>query len=243
MIDILYVASNRLEFTRESFDALVENTNWTEVSWLLVCDDGSTDGTAEWLSQRCDEIDHGSSEFVVNVDLHFAPFGGPVAAMNLMLDSLSPGVEMFAKLDNDMVVPPGWLDDMLRTMTSNPGLDILGMEPFVGNPTASPSDRGITPAEHIGGKGLIRTRAFSQCRPVPGGVNGYQGFTQWQHQHPQVSKAWVTPDLLCFGLDQIDLDPFPALTDTYVGKGWMRRWPQYANGGKDYYSWWTPKHL
>ena len=48
-VDVLFLAYNRLAFTQESFKALLENTDWQYVQRLSVYDDGSVDGTREWL--------------------------------------------------------------------------------------------------------------------------------------------------------------------------------------------------
>lgn len=238
MIDLLYVAFNRLAFTRETIVALLEHTDWSEVASFFILDDGSTDGAAEYL-RAIAETEMPLISDTVNVVFHGDRFGGPVAAMNYYLDHASPDVQMFAKIDNDMVVAPGWLNDLLRTMTLNPGLDVLGMEPFVGDATACPFPREITPARHVGGKGLIRSRAFGKCRMVPGGHNGYQGFTQWQEAHEHITKAWVTPDLLSFGIDQIPVEPWRSLAEKYAELGWQRLWPVY--GGPAHYEWWEPR--
>lgn len=46
-VDLFYPAWNRLEFTRETFGALLANTEWPLVRELVVYDDGSSDGTRE----------------------------------------------------------------------------------------------------------------------------------------------------------------------------------------------------
>ena len=51
-IDILYVAFNRKEMTQASFTALRQNTAWEQVRTLYVVDDGSEDGTLEWLERQ-----------------------------------------------------------------------------------------------------------------------------------------------------------------------------------------------
>lgn len=232
MIDLLYVAFNRLEFTRATFEELVHNTNWEEVRKLYVHDDGSSDGTAVYLRACLSEIGFVDTEF------HCERLGGPVAAMLWFLSQERPSeIGMFAKIDNDLVVPPGWLDDMLRTMTLNPGLDILGIEPFVGDVTPCPSPRTITEAVHIGGKGLMRFRAFAHCRMV---ADGYQGFTQWQEKHPDITKAWLTPDIPCFGLDQLpeSVGQWRQLAMEYTASGWQRMWPCYSEESHDYWDWW-----
>lgn len=273
MIDVLYVSSNRLEFTRQSFEALLANTDWDQVKSLYVADDGSTDGTAEYLFEAATTRVPSHVRGIFNS----GRFGGPVAAMNWYLDEAPHGiclrcvgtgrilvtevgeipageyvceecdgsgltsVDVFAKIDNDFVVCPGWLPEMLRQLELHPSVDILGTEPFLGDP-AMPGTvhRDVEIARHIGGKGLIRLRSFSHCRPQPGGYNGYQGFTQWQEKHDTIVKAWISPDLPCFGLDQIrpEHGPWRALAEEYEAKGWQRLWPVYGND--EHYAWWEP---
>lgn len=232
MIDILYVAYNCQDFTRMSLEALLKNTNWKEVRKLYVHDDGSTDGTAVYL--RATLADYCPVEY----DFQCVRLGGPVAAMNAYLDKHAEeraDTETFAKIDNDFVVCPGWLDEMLHVMWLKPGVDVLGMEPFVGDVTAPPlRTRDITECEHIGGKGLIRLRAFRNCRMRADGRNG---FTGWQTSHPDVTKAWVTPDLPCFGIDQLPIVKFQELSEYYAEMGWHRTWPPYAVASHDYWDW------
>lgn len=237
-LDILYVSFNRLEFTVQTMTALARYTDWTEVSKLYVKDDGSKDGTLQWLEENVPLLaeQHGF-DYVVDG----SRLGGPVAATNWYLDQ-NTGAPVFAKIDNDMVVCPGWLGEMIRQMELHPTVDILGMEPFLGDP-AMPGTvhRDIEPCEHIGGKGLLRTRAFVEYgRPTPGGLNGYFGFTQFQTANPEIVKAWIKPDLPVFGLDQMrpEHGRWRALAETYARLGWQRLWPVY--GSEEHYAWWEP---
>lgn len=239
MIDVLYVSFNRLPLTRESFQALVDNTAWDKVATLYIADDGSTDGSREWLEDAAEDLDG-----TVAVRFSDGRFGGPVAAMNWYLDNHDPDVDRFAKVDNDFVVCPGWLPELARQLVLHPDLQIVGTEPMVGSPTAAPLEaRGIQPARHIGGKGLIRVSAFQHCRPRPSGFNGYQGFTQWQHKHPEITKAWITPDLPCFGLDQLPFEPWLSLAVEHAEVGWARRWAPYDETATGYWGWWEPAHM
>lgn len=242
--DILYVAYNRLAFTRETFTALLENTNWEHVVTLFVRDDGSDDGTAEWLIDRCDEFQATGTH--VNVVFNGERWRGPVASMNWYLDQHTEA-DRFAKIDNDFVVCPGWIDEMLKIMTAKPELSILGMEPWHEGPPVPVPDgqRRITEARHIGGKGIIRKRIFDTCRPSPNGHNGYGGFTEWQCEHEDVTKAWICPDLPCFGIDQLPFEPWASLAAEYTEKRWSRSWGPYGTDGTfdAYWDWWTPRFL
>ena len=238
-VDLLYVSYNRLEYTRQTFAALLEHTDWDEVNRLYVHDDGSTDGTADYIRDTL------AVDCPVDYVFHDRRLGGPVAAMNWYLDQHAEwntahseaAPDVFGKIDNDMIVCPGWLGEMTKVLTANPGLDILGMEPFIGVAAPAPAPRTVTGARHIGGKGLIRVRAFHMCKMQ---ANGYQGFTQWQTGHPSVSKAWITPDLPVFGLDQLPFEPWLSLAADYVAKGWHRYWAPYDASAPRYWDWWSP---
>lgn len=235
-IDVLYVSWNRLEFTRASFAALLDNTNWELVNRLVVHDDDSSDGSRAWLA---DEIGRAPVETLFST----RRFGGPVATMNWYLD-LPDRPPLFAKVDNDFVMPPDWLADLWHVLDASPELDIIGTEPFVGLDTEPEvvtgsldgAPVGYTPATHIGGKGLIRARCFEGREMW---ADGYQGFTQWQTRNEDVTKGWITPDIRCFGLDQLPVEKWRAITTRYVNRGVQRRWPEYAPASRAYWDWWT----
>lgn len=273
-VDLLYVAANRLDYTRQSFEALLANTDWTLVNCLYVADDESVDGTAEYLQEALQRSP-------VTVRFNPGKFGGPVAAMNWFLDypedtcascngSGGSGAvdeegvpqpcracggtgyvrhpDVFGKVDNDFVVCPGWLNVLVDTLALHPEIDVLGVEPWEFGPPVMPVAGGpyarqvSAPVEHVGGKGLIRRRIFSRCRPQPGGFNGYQGWSQYQAFHPDVVKAWIVPDLPCFGLDQTRDEDFGGrwrdLAYAYEANGWQRMWGAY--GDSKHYAWWAP---
>ena len=251
MIDILFVAFNRLPYTIESFEALIRNTNWLHVERLFVQDDGSTDGTIDYLHEAVNRVP-------ARTELRHGPLGGPVAAMNWYLDNRSEipcdslehtpkecwrcggtGTALIGvrEIDNDFVVCPGWLDEMLRVFADNAGLDVLGTEPMIGPSVPGEVERDYEPSTHIGGKGLIRSRIVDGCRPVPHGVNGYQGWTQYQHRH-EFSRGWIRPELCTFGIDQIPVEPWASLALDYESRGWARRWPTYSEDMSHYWDWW-----
>ena len=96
-VDLLYLAWNRLEFTRETFATLVTNTDWQYVRELVICDDGSQDGTREWLERQAGGVP-------AAVRFEKTQFGSPVAAMNYFIERAHAPI--LAKTDNDAMLPP-----------------------------------------------------------------------------------------------------------------------------------------
>lgn len=223
MIDLIYLAFNRLEMTRATLTALLDNTEWNLVRKFIIYDEGSSDGTREYLQ---------STKYPHPASLIFRKIGGPVAITKHYL-AHAPA-EIFAKIDNDTMLPPFWLSECLKAM--HPKLDLLGIEAFY--PVQSGQiQRGYTAAKHIGGIGLMRSRCFKSM-PKEHGPGGRFGFTSWQIANKGVSKGWINPSLPVFLLDRMPMDPWLSLSQAYVKKGWQRDWAKYTDERKELWSWW-----
>ena len=164
-------------------------------------------------------------------------FGSPVAIMRDFLST--PGAPIIAKVDNDLIVCPGWLDEGLRLMAEHPEVSLLGIEPHVSHDPgdgSQPSD--IQYCGHIGGIGFMRREAFR----LLGGpqVNGQRhGFTEWQWNTPSQLKAWIHPPLPVFLLDHLPMEPYRTLSREYEAKGWQRpSWGEYPPEASKLWEWW-----
>lgn len=222
-IDVLYLARNRLAYTQASFGYLLANTDWSLVDRLVVYDDGSEDGTREWLEERMAGCPH---PYILR-ETHF---GSPVAVMADYLATAQ--ADIMAKVDNDIAVPPGWLSTAARCMEENPELELLGLAAGWAREKQGPL--GYQVATHIGGVGLMRRSAFDKRPPLE--PNGRQGFTTWQHKHEPI-RGWLTPDVLAVQLDLIPESPWRELAASYVAKGWAREWPPMED--RSLWSWIT----
>lgn len=214
MIDVLYLAWNRLEYTQASFGFLLENTDWRQVSRLVIYDDGSTDGTCEWLRDNV-------SDCPVEIGFRTRELRSPPAIMDDYL-SRNPA-KVWAKIDNDIAVPPRWLNRMTRVMDAHPELAALGMA--AGWTGVKRGKLGCQPCSHIGGVGLFRTEHI----PLPVWSRGRFGWTEQQHKTPSIQTAWVTPDVQAVQLDLIPEEPWASLADYYRAKKWAREWPKYED--------------
>jgi hypothetical protein len=231
VIDLLFVAYKRFEFVKASFENLCANTNWALVRNLYIYVDGDTEQPSDvrlWLMTQAPTPP-------VNTRVRAAQYGGPVAIMNDYLRGHDAPI--FGKIDDDTMVPYGWLDACLDVMEKHPKLDLLGIEAFM--PVGSSEcERGYTAAKHIGGIGLMRRSAFDKEKPR---ARGRMGFTEFQHEHPEIQKGWINPALPVFLLDRLPLEPWASLSREYVKKGWQRPWPGYSAEHEHLWAWWADK--
>jgi glycosyltransferase involved in cell wall biosynthesis len=221
IIDVVYCAWNRLEFTRDSFERLISNTDWRACDSLIVYDDGSVDGTAEYLEQRCAELELP----VASIQYRQTRTGSPGALMNHYLESST--ADAFAKVDNDIAMPPGWLTAAASVLERDNLIQLLGLATGWTGTRREACDRSRwEPSSHIGGVGLMRTGCFRKHGPIP--ADGRQGFTQWQQKHEPI-RGWIVPDVAAVQLDLVPADPWRALSEFYLEKAWQRRWPPYED--------------
>ena len=235
LIDVLYVACNRRAFTEHTLDMLIDNTAWPLVNKLWLWDDGSTDGTDSVLEAAALNRQPGQPviEFVRT------KYGSPVEVMNDLVSRTNSG--RFVKIDNDIVVPPGYLEALCQAWNDSPvPLDALGME---GGRIMIPPDGfdGVYTTEEarwIGGVGMIRTGALGE-RPQLF-ANGRFGWTEFQRDYG-LSCAWISPDLAVTELSRIPFEPWSSHSMEYRHAEIERPWPKYhERWGYWYWSWWAP---
>lgn len=233
-LEILYTARERIEFTKASFELLIRNTNWETVSKMVVIDDGSGKLSKFWLSEKVVELNR-SGDYP-EIEMWHTQLHSPPALMNHFVSKTSGDV--FAKIDNDIAVPPLWLDDMLTVWTGQE-IELLGME---SGQTEMPFRDGkpwdgiyeLEPCTHIGGVGLMSTERFRQLPPIP--ERGYFGWTEHQQLYRWI-RGWIKPDLFCPQLDRIPQEPWASLTAHYKQLGWNRDWPPYEEISAPYWEW------
>lgn len=243
-VDVVYLAWNRLEFTRFTFETLLRNTDWSLVNRLVVYDDGSEDGTREWLRERIGSgvlvQEDAAGTITIPVELRQTNLGSPVAVMNDYAYGRHPA-PWFVKLDSDVAVPDGWLGELVDVAARTPRLEILGMEAGWFGPPGHNGEklpRRAVPCSHIGGVGLMQTSAFLlRPRPI---VNGSRfGFTEWQSKY-EPKRAWIAPDLPVGLLDRVPEEPWTTLSARYVAAGWQRPWGTYDPKHPWCWDWFDP---
>lgn len=205
-LDLLFLVKNRFAFTQEAWCALLQNTDWSLVSKAVAYDDGSVDGSDSILA-GFDEV-------------RYTNFGSPVAAFNDFV--MQSQAKLVAKVDNDTVLPPGWLDVCLEVLNADPDLQILGLEAKV---PLGDGPYTCEEADHVGGIFVARREVFSQ-HPLPSPDGVYYGFTDWQREH-NVKRGWISPGIPVFLLDRLPHAPWILHSAEYERAGWQRFWQRY----------------
>lgn len=120
---IVIVTYNNLALTRLCLESLLRNTEYANYE-LIVVDNDSRDDTPRFLEQVAAKEDR------VRIMLNKHNYG--FARANNQGIAMSSG-EYLVLLNNDTVVPPGWLSRLLRHL-GDPAVGIVGpMTNFVGN--------------------------------------------------------------------------------------------------------------
>jgi cellulose synthase/poly-beta-1,6-N-acetylglucosamine synthase-like glycosyltransferase len=232
VVDLLYLAKNRLEFTKESFSMLVANTDWSLIGELHVCDDGSVDGTDDYLIEAIGAARGDLPEVTL---FKQSNFGSPILVFNeFVKNTRSP---LVCKLDNDTVVPPRFLNACVDVLDTSPELQCLGIEAFHEVDLNPHAQRGYEPCRYTGGIGVFRREPFKISLPKANEI--YYGFGDWQ-QNVGVTCGWIRPSLSVFLLDRIPFEPWATLSHQYEMENWQRFWPSYGPERRDLWAWRFP---
>src|SRR5687767_9286567 len=103
------VTYNRLELTKKALFSYADTI--TVPHFLVIADNGSTDGTEEWL---LDEWDYNSSTLLLLGDNHY-----PGYACNRGWELADPHTTFLQRADNDFRFLPDWCDAVAEVFEGN----------------------------------------------------------------------------------------------------------------------------
>lgn len=116
LVSIVIVTYNNVDLNRLCLESIFEQTSWPNFE-VFVVDNASTDGTREFLGEA------GVRWPNVRVILNDSNLGF-AAANNLALKEARG--EFLVLLNNDVVVPRGWLSTLLRHLRARPDIGMIG---------------------------------------------------------------------------------------------------------------------
>ena len=193
-IPVLYTTFNRLEYTKRTLPRLIEATPEADI---YVVDNGSTDGTRDYLCPGDEWLGNSLDEICLN-----AKNIGIANVMNWFFDKTKDH-EYVAKVDNDTMVPDGWLPKMIEAAKVG-NIDVLqAKHHFIiaryKDWAEMESDQrvenlngcgNIVHFPFVGGSGVvIRRAAVSDKIKSDGHIYGW---SQYQTARPEVRSAFYS---------------------------------------------------
>lgn len=202
MIPVLLTTYNRLEFTKKALFALANS----DCGDILIVDNGSTDGTVEYLRSIYRECNF---RVVWN-----SKNEGIAGAMNDFLEwSRFDSSEFRAKVDNDTIVPPKFFS-ILEQKILRCNLDMVqarhpilkdtypaGFDAWMKTMKQDPNDPTVFYNHFIGGSGIVFRR--SAVDKIPETKSLLNGWRQFQSEHPHLRKAFTT----AVSVELLDMKP------------------------------------
>lgn len=116
---IMFCTYNRLNFTKRMLESFFQNT--TSPYHLVIVDNGSTDGTPEYLNAEVAQahLIHPSC-LGVHIELNSENQGIAKGRNRGLAIAQNYGDAYLATLDNDIELPEHWLEDCLDVIKANP---------------------------------------------------------------------------------------------------------------------------
>ena len=114
-VHILFLTFNRLYYTQKTLPALLESSD-TASYQIRIVDNGSTDGTVEYLQK----LSHPQIETVIYNNKN----EGLVKPTKQFWKESN--AEFVGKIDNDILVPKGWIEKLVEAHHKIPELGVVG---------------------------------------------------------------------------------------------------------------------
>jgi GT2 family glycosyltransferase len=117
-VDCCLVTWNNLPLLKRMMESLAVTEYPKEKITIYVTDNGSNDGTIEYLKQL-------STEFIFKVYSEFLPVNSGVA-YGLNIAVIKGKGELIARLDDDIILPPEWLKNLVKVILKRPYCGMTG---------------------------------------------------------------------------------------------------------------------
>lgn len=123
---LMIVTYNRLELTKQMLNSLFETTDYQ--FHLIITDNGSVDGTVDFLNDLLKQTIN--NKFLIDINIIFNKKNNGIAIgrnqclleANKIKDAL-----WYSTLDNDVLLPQGWLTESIDILSTNKNYGATGV--------------------------------------------------------------------------------------------------------------------
>ncbi len=129
---LMIVTYNRLDLTKQTLSNIIKNTNIPFN--LVIVDNASSDGTQEYLKEFEAEHKDNQKGLLSTIVLVFngSNKGIAIGRNQGLVEANKLNTDWFSTIDNDVLLPDGWLTDCINILKENPTFGMIGVnfEPF-----------------------------------------------------------------------------------------------------------------
>ncbi|HUW16740.1 MAG TPA: glycosyltransferase [Actinomycetes bacterium] len=144
------VTYNRIEYTKRCIGSYLDTVG--DDAMLVVVDNGSTDGTRDWLAQ----LPH-----VIHAESNLYPGGACNLGWDYGLATFDAA--LLHRSDNDIEYLPGWRVEVERAIEDFPEVALLGiLNLHEDRHIDGPGEPGIEPVPRVGGNVIMPARLFTE---------------------------------------------------------------------------------
>jgi len=201
----VFITYNRLELTKRTIESYLETV--TLPYSFVVVDNGSTDGTSDWLHENYRFAQYSLGE---NRYPGFAANFGWEPVFRIFQDTTH-----LHRSDNDWEFLPGWCDEVERKFRENERLGQLGMRT---------DEQEMHNTHNVGGNCIIRRELWDaglRYKETPWPQLKAPGYTEDSYMSPAVERMgweWDRVDTKC-----IEGISFEDASDEYYQQTWRDR--------------------
>lgn len=120
---LMMVTYNRLELTKQTLEDLAKSVDYPSV--LVIVDNGSTDGTVDFLESE--DLEFGEHIQASHIIFNTENKGIGIGRNQALKYAVDSGATWFSTLDNDVLLPTGWLSECITILKANRQFAMLGV--------------------------------------------------------------------------------------------------------------------
>ena len=180
-VEIIMVVRDRLEYTKKAIEALAKQTYPFR---LTIWDNASKENTKEYLRELWADSSFGRKI----EDIIFSDENKPLSEITNTL-FLRSGADLVGKVDNDVIVPPDWLERCVKAHEAYEDFEFIGGFHFLPEDIANLKPKidtfngiDIWRKGHIGGCSfVIKRKDFLDIGLIPTSDKILMGLSEYQH--------------------------------------------------------------
>lgn len=203
----VFITYNRLDLTRQAIESYLQTVSAPYT--FTIVDNGSTDGTEEWLEEM---FDYGNLDEVILLRENLYPG----FACNRGWEQAPKDANFLHRADNDFIFLPGWCDEVERMFRSYPNIGQLGLRT---------DEEELHNTHNVGGNCVIRRSLWEiglRYNETPWPKMKVRGYTEDSYMSPDVRNMgwdWDRVENQCIVAISSEDPNDPYYQETWAARG------------------------